>query len=100
MHRSIILLSILTALAWAGTKPLPDPGARYPVPLSPWEAHRAVALQMDIVARAKERVLAGHGDINDYIMLRFDLPPDRVTDEDLSEARRVLLQSVRERIIR
>lgn len=95
--RVLILVVAMAAIAWAGTKPSPPPAQRDPVPLTPWEAHMAVTLEQDIIAEAHERILSGHGRINDYIMLRFSLPQE-CTDEQLSEARRVLLNTITERL--
>lgn len=94
--RALILVAATTALAWAGTKPIPI-YRRHPVPLTPWEARRAVTLERDVIAEANQRVISGQGRLNDYIMLRFSLPQN-CTDAQLSEARRVLLHEITERL--
>lgn len=91
---AITLIAFAAAVAWAGIKP---PRARYPAPLTPWEARQAVTLERNIIADSMERIQSGQGNFNDYILMRFNMPSD-CTDAELSEARRVLLDELRERI--
>ena len=96
-HKIILLIAALGAAVYAGTKPPPIPGFRMPIPLSPWEARMAVTLEADIIADAQSRILTGQGRIKDYILLRFALP-EECSDEELSEARRVLLHEAQQRM--
>lgn len=94
---AILFTPVILTLVWAGTKPGAEPGSRYPAPLSQWEVAEGIRLEGDIMAEVEERILGGHGSFNDYILLRFNMPED-CTDLELSEARRVLLDEIRERM--
>jgi len=97
IRTAILFTAGAVALVWSGTKPTPAPGVRRPAPLSQWEVAEGIRFEADIMEEAQERILGGHGRFNDYILLRFNMP-ESCSDADLSEARRVLLDEVTERI--
>ena len=91
---------LLYAVYVGGTKPTLEPGVRRPAPPSLSEIIQSSRIEREVMDEARERVMSGRCDHDDWIIyvLSNAGDPGTITEVDLSEAREALLRRVRQRL--